>query len=177
MTKKETILLIGGPGTGKTSLLKALAKKGFICYPEISREVILEARKQGIEQLFLSEPLLFSQKLLQARIEQFKNAQNENTTVFIDRGIPDVLAYLHYVKCDYLPEFTKACEDYKYHKIFLLPNWEQIYTSDNERYENFQQAKEIQKYLIDTYKHYGYELIEVPKATIETRIQFILSHL
>src|SRR5690606_41583611 len=61
---KKIILFIGGPGTGKTSLINALQEKGYICYPEISRSVTLEAQKKGIDQLFLTEPLLFSELLL-----------------------------------------------------------------------------------------------------------------
>jgi hypothetical protein len=38
-------------------LIDGLVAKGFCCYPEISREVTLEAKKQGIEQLFLKKPL------------------------------------------------------------------------------------------------------------------------
>ena len=38
---------------------------------EISREVILEARKKGIEHLFVSSPILFSEILLEKRIQQF----------------------------------------------------------------------------------------------------------
>lgn len=49
---KEIIVLIGGPSSGKTTLINALIEKGHICYPEISRDVIKEAQKQGIEQLF-----------------------------------------------------------------------------------------------------------------------------
>ena len=94
--------------------------------------------------------------------------------VFIDRGIPDVVAYMDYIGDEYPEHFTKACENYKYSKTFILPPWEEIYQSDTERYENFEQALEIQKHLIETYKKYGYDLIEVPKDTVENRILYIL---
>ena len=61
---KEIVVLIGGPSSGKTTLIEALKEKGHTCYPEISREVIREAQEQGIEQLFLEKPLLFSELLL-----------------------------------------------------------------------------------------------------------------
>ncbi len=37
---KEIVVLIGGPSSGKTTLIDALKGKGHTCYPEISREVI-----------------------------------------------------------------------------------------------------------------------------------------
>lgn len=173
--QKEIIVIIGGPGTGKSSLIESLITKGHCCYPEISREVTLEAQKRGIEQLFLTDPLLFSQMLLDGRIKQFDDAQQEpHQRVFIDRGIPDVVAYLDYIGDDYPDHFKQACLDKIYTKIFILPPWEEIYESDSERYENFNQAKIIYEHLAITYRKYGYELIEVPKDTIENRIFFIL---
>ena len=53
--KKEIVVIIGGPGTGKTTIIDTLKSMGHCCYPEISREVTLEAKKQGIEQIELKE--------------------------------------------------------------------------------------------------------------------------
>jgi len=173
--QKEIIVIIGGPGTGKSSIINRLITKGYCCYPEISREVTLEAQKQGIEQLFLEDPLLFSQMLLDGRIKQYKDAQSEkHQLVFIDRGIPDVVAYLDYIEDSYPQHFNLACRENKYNKIFMLPPWEEIYESDSERYENFEQATTIYKHLTATYQNYGYTLIEVPKDSVDNRILYIL---
>ena len=131
-----------------------------------------------IEQLFLEKPLLFSELLLEGRKKQFESATNEpHEVVFIDRGIPDVLAYMHYIGDSYPSTFDNACKEHKYAKIFILPPWEEIYISDDARYENFEQAKLINSHLIETYHNYGYELIEVPKDTMDNRILFILEEI
>jgi predicted ATPase len=175
---KEIIVIIGGPGTGKSTIIEGLIEKGFCCYPEISRQVTLEAKKKGIEQLFLENPLLFSELLLEGRKNQFKSALEEkHELVFIDRGIPDVLAYMHYIGDSYPIHFDLACRENVYTKIFILPPWEDIYVSDKERYENFEQAKLIYNHLTETYQNYGYELIEVPKDTLDNRILFILDQI
>ncbi len=57
---KKIIVIAGGPSSGKTTLINALKEKGHICYPEISRAIIKKAQEQGIDQLFLENPLLFS---------------------------------------------------------------------------------------------------------------------
>jgi len=176
--QKDIIVIIGGPGTGKTTIIDGLLERGHCCFPEISREITLEAKKQGIEQLFLENPLLFSELLLEGRKKQYHLAvAEENPVVFIDRGIPDVLAYMHYIGDAYPAFFDEACREHKYTKIFILPPWEAIYESDDARYENYEQATLIYKHLKETYESYGYNLIEVPKDTVDNRILFILGHL
>lgn len=177
MTPKR-IVLIGGPSTGKTTLLNALESRGYKCLQEVSREVIQAAQQEGIEQLFLSRPLLFSEKLLERRVKQFREVANfESDLVFIDRGIPDVPAYMDYVGQDYPDSFNQACETYRYDEVFVLPSWKEIHTTDSERYESFEQALSIQKALIETYKKYNYNPIDVPKASVEDRVSFLLNHL
>ena len=174
--KKELVVITGGPGTGKTTIIDALIEQGYACFPEISREITLEAKKQGIEQLFLENPLLFSELLLEGRKKQHHLASNDLAEiVFLDRGIPDILAYMHYIGDSYPSFFDQASKEYNYSKVFVLPPWEDIYISDEARYENYEQAKLIFAHLKETYQNYGYNLIEVPRGTVEERIKFILN--
>lgn len=172
-TKK--IVITGGPGTGKSTLINSLIKKGYTCLEEISRQVTLEAKKEGVDQLFLTNPLLFSERLLKGRQKQFIDADvYKNTTVFFDRGIPDVLAYMDYIGDTYPQDFIDACNQAIYDAVFILKPWETIYTKDNERYESFDQALQIHDNLVNTYKNYNYTLIDVPFDTVENRTNFIL---
>tara|TARA_Y100000815_G_C13346116_1_gene502132 strand:+ start:3669 stop:4205 length:537 start_codon:yes stop_codon:yes gene_type:complete len=174
----KRIVIIGGPSTGKTTLIDKLEKKGYTCLEEISRQVTREAQEQGIAQLFLTQPLLFSQKLLEKRITQFRYADGvKDEYVFYDRGLPDVLAYMDYAGQQYPENFIKACKDYTYNKVFVLPPWKEIHTTDGERYESFEQATAIQEHLLKTYNEYGYTPIEVPRAPVSDRMQFILKNM
>lgn len=176
--KTKKIVITGGPGTGKSSIIHKLEANGHECLHEISRQVTLEAQKQGISQLFLEQPVLFSEKLLEGRIVQHKEADIlPAETVFIDRGIPDVLAYMDFFNTEYTDEFRNACHLHKYDQIFILPPWKEIYTSDNERYESFSESERISKFLFNTYKEFGYHPIEVPKTSIIERTEFILNNL
>lgn len=175
-TKK--IVITGGPGTGKSTLINELIRRGFNCLEEISRQVTLDAKKQGIDQLFLTKPLLFSELLLKGRQKQFIDADiYKDKTVFFDRGIPDVLAYMDFIGDSYPQKFTEVCKNSAYDLVFILKPWEAIYTIDNERYENFAQALEIHDHLINTYQSYNYNLIDVPFDTVENRTDFILKTL
>jgi predicted ATPase len=176
--KTKKIVITGGPGTGKSTLINELIKRGYTCLEEISRQVTLNAKKDGIDQLFLTNPLLFSELLLKGRHQQYQEADKLNADLtFFDRGVPDVLAYMDYIGDNYPPSFINACENAVYDTVFILKPWEDIYISDNERYENFQQALEIHDCLLNTYQKYDYNLIDVPFGTIEHRTDYILKAL
>ncbi|MGB1041767.1 MAG: AAA family ATPase [Tenacibaculum sp.] len=175
---QQKIVIIGGPGTGKSTILKELIKRGYECMPEISREVTLKAQKEGIDQLFLEKPLLFSQLLLEGREQQYLDAdKSDSEIVFFDRGIPDVHAYMNFLGNEYPPIYKEKSNQYLYTKVFICKPWEAIYKSDNERYETFEQSVKIDTFLKDAYEEVGYEIINVPFGTVKERCDFILHSL
>ena len=176
MPKK--IVITGGPGSGKTTLISFLLENGFQCQNEISREVIIEAQREGIDQLFLTDPILFSQKLLEGRLKQFQEIHHfEKSHIFYDRGLPDITAYMDFTNVDYPNTFKKTCHNNRYDTVFLLPPWKEIYKQDNERYESFEEAQKIHDCLLNGYDQYGYDVIEVPFGTLEDRMHFITNNL
>jgi predicted ATPase len=176
--KLKRIVISGGPGSGKTSLISELEKEGHSCMPEVSRDLTIAAQKEGISQLFIENPMLFSEKLLEGRLHQFTQASVfPNSFVFYDRGMPDVTAYMDYINSRYPISFSKTCNSNRYDAVFLLPPWKAIYKQDNERYESFEQAKELHGFLLNSYKEFNYTVIEVPLGTIEARKDFMLDKL
>lgn len=171
-------MITGGPGTGKSTIVNNLITRGYNCLEEISRQVILDAQKQGVDQLFLTKPMLFSELILKGRLEQFKKAKTfKSNVVFFDRGLPDVLAYINYIGDSYPEHFDMATKTSSYDMVFILKPWKAIYKIDNERYENFSQAQEIHNHLLKTYQDYNYNPIDVPFGNVEERTDFILSTL
>ena len=70
------IVITGGPGTGKSSIIKKLDNQGYHVFHETSREIIKKYKKLGHDQLFLSNPIKFSEILLKNRIQQFKKSDD-----------------------------------------------------------------------------------------------------
>ena len=174
----KRILLIGGPSTGKTTVLNRLKSLNYTCFVEISRNVIKQAQDEGIDQLFLEKPLLFSHLLKNARIKQYKEAAHMSQDfVFYDRGIPDTVAYMDYIGQNYPEEFVAACKNHRYDIVFIFEPWKAIHTTDSESYESFEQTQEIHKELLNTYKKYKYIPIQVPQGTVSERVAFILNKL
>lgn len=173
--RAKKIVITGGPGTGKSSIINELLKRGYFCFEEISRQVTLEAQNEGVNQLFLTKPLVFSERLLKGRQKQFINSNKTvNTPVFFDRGVHDVLAYMDYIGDTYPQQFIEVCNNCNYDYAFVLKPWEAIYTSDNERYENFDQAIKIHEYILKTYKSFNYNLVDIPFDTVENRVNYLL---
>lgn len=176
--KTKRIVITGGPGSGKTSLIHYFESQGHACLSEISREVTLKAQQEGVEQLFLEQPLLFSKLLLEGRLKQFHQASDFNVDyLFYDRGLPDIPSYMDYLGTSYPQEFVQTCETYRYDAIFLLPPWEEIYIRDNERYESYAEAESIFSYLDQGYAHSEYKVHHVPVGSLEYRASFILETL
>jgi predicted ATPase len=176
--EQQKVVITGGPGTGKSTVIEKLIQLQFTCMPEISRTVIKEAQALGIEQLFLKDPLLFSKLLLEGRIDQYQKAEDQSDKiVFFDRGIPDVFGYLNYLNMDYPDVFIDQSMKHRYTKIFMMPPWKDIYTTDNERYESYEQSMSIHEHLILAYNKMVYPIVSVPEGDIDTRVEFILNSL
>jgi len=174
----QKIVITGGPGSGKTTLINELIRRDYTCIPEISRQVTLEAREKGIEYLFLEDPLLFSKLLLEGREKQYLEAKKLDTnTVFFDRGLPDIHAYMNYYNTEYPEIYLKKSKEYIYNNIFLLPPWKAIYSTDNERHESYALAIDLYHHLKNAYTDLGYTTIEVPIGNINDRVDFILKKL
>ena len=172
------ILLCGAPSSGKTTLINALKELGYSCEEEISREIIQEAQQKGIEQPFLENPKAFNEALLQKRIAQFQRVENSSSkTVFLDRGIIDVIAYMKYGKQVIPAYFDAAIRQYRYDKVFLLPPWDKIHVTDQERYESYEISKEIHLAFIETLSAYNYSATEIPFGTVKERISFLLKEI
>ena len=58
----KRIVLAGGPGTGKTSVINALKKERFYCFEEAAREIFNEFKLKGSN--FKTDPIKISKKFL-----------------------------------------------------------------------------------------------------------------
>ena len=96
--------------------------------------------------------------------------------VFYDRGIHEITAYLNSIgkSSVYWDELPFK---YNYDLILLFEPWKEIYKKDENRIENFSDAKKISPFIFEIYRKSGINMIKVPNFSIEERVKFILKNL
>jgi len=177
----KKIVITGGPSTGKTSLIEAMQNSGYFCYPEVIRQMTLDAKKNGSLSNYETNPIAsvvnpldFNNKILAARLDQYRESQErQEPFVFFDRGMPDILAYMNYYGQVPPQEFTSVIKNHRYNLIFHLPMWRNIFVHDDERFESYADALKINECLLDTYNDLNYEVIEIPKSSVVERVKFL----
>lgn len=179
--KDENLYVVtGGPGVGKTTLLKELNNCGFLTIPEDARKIIKEQIAIDGNGLPWKDQEIYGKLMLEASVKTYQNIkskQREQIT-FFDRGIIDTFCYFEMESIPIPPEMEELAFKKPYNKnVFILPPWRKIYTTDTERKQTWEQAKLTFDIMTETYLKYNYNVIEVPKQNIEKRREFILGNL
>lgn len=170
--QKIRIVISGGPGTGKSTIIQALGELGYPIHEEISRKVIQEALTNHSDGVPWDNLPLFSENVAAGRQAQFHDAHEGLN--FYDRSMVDTLAYLVLDNYPIPQKYTAWLDEHKYHNLVLFaPFWDEIYVQDDERKESIIKAKQISQVLKDSYLFYGYSLVELPKSSVQERILFI----
>lgn len=176
MPETQRIVLSGGPGTGKTSIISELEARGFVCLHEVSREIILEELEKGSDILPWQNLPAFSERVIAGRLQQFLSAKIGLN--FYDRSMVDSVAYMHKDGLPLNPEWTDYLAKHRYHnRVFITAPWRQIFENDNERRETWEQLLHIHEYLVSTYQDLGYEVVFLPNVPLKERVDFLLEQL
>ncbi|MGR4989741.1 AAA family ATPase [Vibrio rotiferianus] len=167
------IVITGGPGAGKTTLLKALGQLGYATFAEGSRTLIEQQSQLDNGILPWTNLPEFANLCLELMGKQKREALNHDVA-FVDRAIPDIVAYLQVGGCSVEQAFFK--ESIGYHGQVLTCRPEvSVYVQDEVRPHSFEEALQIHQTLLDTYHELGYEVVEVPWGTVNERVEFVRS--
>ena len=165
-------ILTGAPGSGKTSILATLDPDIRII-AEPAREILAEQRAIDGTGVPDRDPSLFNAQLLQRSIDKVLATEDDAGPVVFDRGIPDCIAYATVLGVDPASS-VEAAQTYRYHhEVLILPPWEEIYTTDDERRMSFADTGPFHDALVDAYERTGYILVEVPRGPIDRRASFV----
>ncbi|CAH6797027.1 ATPase [Vibrio chagasii] len=169
------IIITGGPGAGKTTLINALADAGYPTFSESSRQLI--EQQSQIEGGILPWVDLpgFAELCLGVMSKQ-KGQANQHPIAFLDRAIPDICGYLAQANLEIDVAYRDASQGYHPQVLFCRPE-ASIYVQDEVRPYPFEEALEIHYALVNVYQELGYEVVEVPFMSVAERVLFVESQL
>lgn len=169
------VVITGGPGAGKTTLIDSLADHGFTTVNESGRAVLQS--KDGMK-LRDEDPLGFALAMLDHDKASFDRAAETNERYAFDRGFPDIVGYLNLMGIDTPKRLRTTCDLERYSgPIFAAPPWQDIYQNDAERTQSFETARATYDAVTDAWRKCGYKLIVLPLAPVDKRIDFMLDKL
>ncbi|PAX07390.1 AAA family ATPase [Sphingomonas lenta] len=171
-------VVTGGPGSGKTTLVDALAAAGVATSPEVGRAVVREQLASGGAALPWGDERAFAELMLPRECAAHGAALARGEEVVLDRGVPDVVGFLRVSGLPVPGHIDRAARRHRYNRqVFLAPFWAEIYVHDPERIQPASHARATEAVMRETYAGYGYHLVELPRATVEERVAFVLRHL
>lgn len=178
--KENFFIITGGPGVGKTTLLDELRSRGFRYIPEAARNIIKTQMESDGDALPWKNKEKYSSFMLERSVAAYISAstRGQKDILFFDRGIPDTLAYCKLANITDPEGLAQAVRHYRYgKKVFILPPWEDIYRTDTERKQTFEEATETFRVMRKTYQELNYNLVTVPKLQVTQRADFVLKNL
>lgn len=112
--------------------------------------------------------------MLKGSVESYmEHIKNENI-VFFDRGILDTVCYSEMTGNGISAEMDAYARNCLYNRtVFILPPWFEIYATDDERKQNWEEAETTYHKMKVMYERYGYNVIDVPKDSVENRIKYM----
>jgi predicted ATPase len=168
-------VVTGGPGSGKSSLLDALEQAGYSRSVEAGRAIIRDQVAIGGLALPWADRDAFAELMLAREMRSYRQAERAEGPVFFDRSVVDVIGYMRLEGLAVPDHARKAAETFRYHRrVFIAPAWEEIYTGDAERKQNFEEAARTEKAMREVYTAYGYDLVELPRVPVKERVEFVL---
>jgi len=128
-------------------------------------------------KLRADDPNGFAEAILERELARFDCGGRESETVFYDRGLGDLAAMP--VTSDKLRDrIARAVRDSRYEgPVFRAPAWRAIYGQDAERTQTWQEAVVSDIAVTASWRAAGYEVVDLPLATPQERVSFVLERL
>lgn len=177
LQRPNFFVVTGGSGAGKSSLISALKARGHLCVEEAGRRIVQEQMRLGGDATPWQDMRGFVDMLFERSVEQFEQVTERRRPVFFDRGILEPVGAFRKLGKPIPKHIRTAVRRYRYaSRAFVAPPWRDIYRTDPERPYSWQDAVSDHDGNVEIYSNAGYELVELPCASVEERVAFVLDH-
>lgn len=176
MIKNNFFVITGGPGAGKSTLLKSLQDKGFRYIDETGRRIIKQRISEGLSPR--PTPAEFARQMFEMDHENYMNNVDKEEILFFDRSFLDSAMLLWQADGIYFEKIKNKIAEHRFNNnVFIAPAWKEIYCNDNERDQTFEEAIKTYELLYDWYEKNNYNIIELPKSSVEKRVDIIMDYI
>lgn len=172
---ENRFIITGGPGFGKSAVLSVLAARGYDFRDEAARQIIKDNMTSNPAVLPWVDRVAFD-RLQVVRMERDYLSADVTRPTFFDRGFPDLIGWRQFAGLG-----TSDIVDYVYRypyerTAFFTHPWQEIYVENDQRPFSYDEAKEINEKLFDTYVELGYEPVFMPNSSPDVRANFIVEN-
>ena len=171
------VVITGGPYSGKTTLVNALANLNYKILPEVAIQVIQNKINELGMASFLcwrSSHLIELQSTILTIQSKNESALSLNEITVLDRGTIDNLAYLHLNKITPPVAMLNKAKQAHYDLVIVcetLNNFDERVKTG--RTETYGESIRLQKIIAKTYINLGYKTIFLPQAPLVHRVNEI----
>ncbi|MEZ4859794.1 MAG: AAA family ATPase [Caldilineaceae bacterium] len=169
----KLVVISGCSGGGKSSLLQAMAARGYPVCPEPGRQIVKEQQSIGGDALPWINGRKFAELCISRALYFYNMARPVDKPALFDRSFIDNIAGLQRAGVPLPPAYHEIIRTYRYAKrVFLVPPWPELFTTDAERQHGFDAAVAEYESLVNVYQDWGYAVMVIPRGTVAERADF-----
>lgn len=170
------VLISGCSGGGKSTLLDALASRRYQTIQEPGRRIVAEQTANGGDALPWIDMASFLNRAIDVALADRRGTSSGSGWVFFDRGLVDAASALEATTGE--PALERLCLRHRYNRlVFMAPPWPEIYENDPDRRHSFDDAVAEHERLMRDYPLLGYDVVVLPKVSVDRRAEFVLNTL
>jgi predicted ATPase len=167
-------VISGCSGGGKSTLLSELEKRGYRTFPEPGRQIVREQQSVDGDGLPWKNVTEFAELCVSRAICFYHAALLLDPPVFFDRSVIDNISGIERLGLPLPAYFPQVLMEYRYaRRVFLVPPWREIFEQDAERKHSYAEAEQEFYGLQQAYPANHYEVILIPKMSVQARADFI----
>jgi predicted ATPase len=169
-------ILTGAPGAGKTAIIRQLKLEGFSVVEEAATDVIAAAQAHGTAQPWTNPSFIDEIARLQ-KDRQIRATYQADHVQFHDRSAVCTAALAIYLGYPFSPflsgELERLQREAIYEqRVFFIRNLGFI-TPTEARRISFDETLRFEKIHEETYKKFGFELVEIAPASLAERVSIV----